>query len=357
MILGMGAAAGVVACGDRGIGDAGKKLGVAVVGLGSAAVDSFIPTVNRSPQCRLAGLVDVDAERLRALGRRFGVPGHALYTQDSFDRIAENPDIDLVYIAAPNALHAEYTIRAARAGKHVLCEKPMAVTVAECRAMIEACDQADRLLAIAYRLHYSPHHQEMVRSLREKRFGQLKIVRADIGYPLRGDIGWRASRKLAGGGALLEQGVYSVRAACLMTGEFPTEVRGYDLTVDTERFAEVEGTVSWTMQFPSGVISNSVASYSTPANHIWAGAQSGWFTLDRPFSPGNDISAETSSGAVRISHVDQFAMQTEHFCELIRNNQRPGPGISGLDGMRDVHIINSIYESIRAGHPVKLTPI
>lgn len=353
VIIGLGAAAGIAACGTKSAsGD--RRLGVAVAGLGMASVDMFIPSVQRSSQCRLAALVDVDVEKMRSLGQKFGIPPEAQYTQETFDRIADNPDIDLVYVAVPNALHAEYTIRAAQAGKHVLCEKPMAVSTGECQAMIDACEKADRILAIAYRLHHSPHHRALLQSLQKQDLGQLKVLRADIGYPLGENPGWRTNRKLAGGGALLEQGVYSVNAACTMTGEIPTEISGYELKSDPALYADVDETVSWTMRFPSGAIANCVASYTMPANHIWAGSGAGWYELDMPFST-DKIQSRTSNGKVSMDQVDQFALQTEHFCELIRNNQRPGAGISPQDGMRDVRIINAIYESINTGRTITLS--
>jgi predicted dehydrogenase len=356
----LGAAAGLAACDRSGTGTAPattgnyRKLGVAVVGIGGVSVRDVFPALKRSNHCRLAGLVSSDAGKLQEMGKRFDVPANGQFTYDKFDSIADNPDIDLVYIALPNALHAEYTIRAAAAGKHVLCEKPMAVTVAECEAMIEACNKARKTLAIAYRLHYSPHHKEMVRSLRAMEFGRVQIIRADIGYPLKpDDAGWRLKRSLAGGGVLLEQGVYPVNAARIMVGEDPVEVLGYETKSDTTRFAEVDETVAWSMRFANGTVAHCAASYTVPANHIWAGGPSGWFELDDAFSVG-DIEAQTSKGSIRIGQVDQFGLQVDHVSRLIQDGKPPDPGISAEDGLRDVRIINAIYESIQARRVVEL---
>jgi predicted dehydrogenase len=354
-LLGLGAAAGLAACGSRSGADGNnyRKLGVAIAGVGGVVKRDVIPSIQRSRHCRLAGFVSSSEDKLRSLGKEFDVPETGQYTYDQFDRIAENRDIDIVYIALPNALHAEYTVRAARAGKHVLCEKPMAVTVEQCEQMIEECGRAGRALAIAYRLHYSPHHQRLIQSVRANEIGSLQIVRADIGYPMRGDGGWRLKRELAGGGVLLEQGVYPVYSARTLMGAEPVEVLGYESRSDPKRFAEVEETVSWSMRFANGAVAHCAASYTVPANRVWAGGSSGWFALDEAYSL-DDIEASTNEGGVRIGQVDQFVLQLDSFSQLIQKGAAPGAGISGMDGLRDVRIISAIYESIRAGKLVRL---
>ena len=359
-LLALGAAAGLAACGSGGgsgsaaSGGNYRKLGVAIAGVGGVVTRDVIPAIKRSDHCRLAGFVSSGADKLQSLGKQFDVPETGLYTYEQFDRIVDNRDIDLVYIALPNALHAEYTVRAARAGKHVLCEKPMAVTVEQCEQMIEACGQANRALAVAYRLHYSPHHQQLIRSVREKEIGEVQIVRADIGYPMRGDGGWRLKRELAGGGVLLEQGVYPVYSARTLMGAEPVEVLGYESRSDRKRFAEVDETVSWSMRFANGAVAHCAASYTVPANRVWAGGSSGWFALDDAYSL-DDIEASTHKGGMRIGQVDQFVLQLDNLSRLIQDGKPPGAGISGMDGLRDVRIISAIYESIRAGKVVQLT--
>jgi predicted dehydrogenase len=354
-LLGLGAVTTLAACGVGTRNDGGRKVGVAVAGVGSVALSMVIPAIAASSRCRLAGLVDIDTARLRDVAGKYGLDDKALYTQTDFDRIADNADIDVVYIAVPNALHAEYAIRAARAGKHVLVEKPMATTVAECEAMIEASRAADRQLAVAYRLVHSPHHQRLQQHVQHADFGTLKLIRADIGYPLGADAGWRLRRALSGGGALLEQGVYCVHAACQLAGAAPVEVGGFEMKSDPQRFAEVDETSMWTMRFASGAVAQCSASYTMPVRHLWAGSSTGWIELDDPFSY-DEIEARTSNGRLKMEQVDQFALQMDHFCQLVRDGQAPGAGISAQDGLRDVRIINAVYESIRTGRRVPLTP-
>lgn len=353
VLLGLGAVAGLAACGGAGTAAEGRKLGVAVVGLGGVTGRNVLPSIEASDHCRVAGLVSSDAGKLQSLGKKFGVPASGRYTYENFDAIADNADVDIVYIALPNALHAEYTIRAARAGKHVICEKPMAVTVAECEAMIAACDEAQRSLAVAYRLHFSPHHQELLRVAREQELGPIQVIRADIGYPLGDEGGWRLDPALAGGGVLLEQGVYPVNTARSIMGEDPVEVLGYETKSDAKKFAGVEETVRWSMHFANGAVAHCNASYTIPANRIWMGGPSGWFQLERAYS-ADKIAASNSHGKVRLKQVDQFGLQMDHFARLIRNGEVPGAGISGKDGLRDVRIMTAIYESIRTKKAVQL---
>lgn len=352
VIAGLGAAAGLAACGGEKTTGTQRKLGIAVAGIGSVATRSVLPALQRSKYCRVAGLIDRKPDKMKAIGKQFDVPESAQYTFDRFDSIADNPDIDIVYIAVPNALHAQYAIRAARAGKHVLCEKPMAVTVAQCEEMIAACDQAGKLLAVAYRVHFSEHHQHMLRELRDHEVGRVQIIRASIGYPLK-EGGWRLDRSLAGGGVLLEQGVYAVNSARTIVGEDPVEVFGYEMKSDPRRFAQVEESVSWSMRFANDAVAQCLSSYTVPENRIWAGGSAGWFELDKAYSL-DDIRARSNKGDVSIREPDQFMRQVDHFSRLIQDGQRPGAGISGADGLRDVRIITAIYESIRTQKVVAL---
>lgn len=349
----MGALASLAACGGSETALGGRKLGVAVVGLGGVTGRNVLPSLKSSANCRISGLVSSDAGKLQSFGKKFDVPASGQYTYDDFDKIADNADIDAVYIALPNALHAQFTIRAARAGKHVICEKPMAVTVAECEAMIAACDEAKRALAIAYRLHFSPHHQALLKTARDQQFGAVQVIRADLGYPLGDEGGWRLDPALAGGGVLLEQGVYPVYTARTIVGADPVEVLGYESKSDSTKFARVEETASWSMHFGNGAVAHCATSYTIPANRIWMGGAKGWFQLEQAYS-ADKIAASNSDGKVSLKQVDQFELQMDHFAKLVRGGEAPGAGISGQDGLRDVRIMAAIYESIRTKKPVQL---
>ena len=181
----------------------------------------------------------------------------------------------------PNGMHAEYTVRAARAGKHVLCEKPMANTPAECRQMIDAARQADRKLMVAYRVRYEPFNQALIKSVRDQEFGPLKIVLSEHGFNIGNPDQWRLKRAMAGGGSLMDIGIYSLNAARYVTGEEPTEVTAMEYTTPGDpRFKEVEETINFQLRFPSGVLANCMSSYGAPVNRIRAIGTKGWIELE-----------------------------------------------------------------------------
>src|SRR5688572_15175028 len=344
VLLGIGAAASVMACGRGAPDGQGTKLGVALVGIGDLAQSQVIPAIRRTGRCRLAGLVSGGSDKLRDLGGRFDVAENALYSYDDFDRIAENPDIDIVYILLPNAMHAEFAVRAAQAGKHVLCEKPLAVTVAEGEAMIAASRTAGKYLAVAYRLQYSPHHREMVRLARDQVYGPVQLVQANIGFGIE-DGDWRLKRKLAGGGVLLEQGVYAVQAARSLNGYPPVEVFAHESKSDPKRYAEVEESAHWTMRFPDGAIAHCAASYSMRMNRLWAGAAEGFFELEPAYTYDN-LRGTSSGGKIDAAQVNQFALQLDDFARCVQQEAPPELN-SGEQGLHDLRIIQAIYQSIR----------
>jgi predicted dehydrogenase len=354
ILAGLGAAAGLGACGRVGDGSGADRVGVAVVGLGNLALSRVLPALRDSERCRVAALVSSGPDKMRDVGSRFGVAEAAQYTYDDFDRIGANPDVDFVYILVPNALHSEFAIRAAAAGKHVFCEKPMAVSVEQCQAMIAACEQADRYLAVAYRMQFVPQYREMIRLASERAYGHVRLVRAEIGFPVGEGDTWRLKRSLAGGGALMEMGVYAVQAGCHLAGEDPTTVSGFELPrSDPGRFREVEESVAWSMEFADGSVTQCAACYSTKGlNRIWAGAEGGYFSMHPAFSLKR-LEVETSSGSIRKPQVDQFVAQLDEFARCIQEKQAPVYG-TALEGMRDVKVITRIYESIATGSRVRV---
>src|SRR5687768_16594218 len=180
------------------------KLGIALVGLGKLSKEQLAPAFRKTKHCRLAALVSGSPRKLKAWGKKYKIPEENRYSYEEFDHIAENPDVDIVYVVLPNAMHGEFTIRAARAGKHVLCEKPMEVSIRRCEQMIEACRRAKRQLAIAYRLQFEPHHLEMMRMARDEEFGEIKLIEASFGFKIGESNQWRLKKDLSGGGALMD---------------------------------------------------------------------------------------------------------------------------------------------------------
>jgi predicted dehydrogenase len=242
-------------------------------------------------------------------------------------------------------------IRAAKAGKHVICEKPMATSVADCQRMIDACRAANRTLSIGYRLHFDPYHLEVARLGREKVFGAVKNVGAEFGFVIRPGV-WRLNEKLAGGGPLMDLGIYCVQAACYATGEDPVTVTAkFGPKTDANRFAEVEESIDWTLGFPSGAKSQGSCSYNGMMNHLRVEAASGWSELHSAFSY-RGISGRTSAQKLSYPTVNQQALQMDGIAQSILAG-RPSI-VPGEMGLRDVRILMAIYEAARTGRSVSL---
>lgn len=287
------------------------------------------------------------------MARQYGVPMRGVYTYDTFDQIRDNPDIDVVYIILPNAMHAEYTVRAAAAGKHVMCEKPMAPTVAECQRMIDACEQAQRTLMIAYRAHFEAHNVEAHRLLREGAIGELKLIVADharILDPSHPQDRWRTQHALAGGGALVDIGIYSLNAARWFVGQEPHALWATSYsTPGDERFHEVEESLSFVLRFPGGVIANCLASYGVERvkRYRLIGAE-GWLDLDPATEyEGNRLVIGRKDGREQriIKPGNQFASEIDHLSQCIQ--ERRQPDTPGAMGMQDVRLIQEMYAAAR----------
>jgi glucose-fructose oxidoreductase len=246
----------------------GKKLGWAIVGLGRLAVNQILPALARCEKTRVTALVSGRPEKARRLAQVYGVDPKAIYSYDSYEDMARNPAIDAVYVVLPNSMHAEYTIRALKAGKHVLCEKPMANTPEECEQMIAAARAASRKLMIAYRLRYEPFNQKLIQIARDTaEMGPTRIITAEAGFSIGDPAQWRLKKKMAGGGSLMDIGIYALQAARYLSGEEPVAVEAMTHTTPGDpRFAEVEENVTFQLRFPSGILANCASSYGAGLN-------------------------------------------------------------------------------------------
>ena len=330
----------------------GKKLGFALVGLGGLATNQIAPGLLKSKHCKLAGIVTGTPTKEKVWAEKYGIPEKSIYNYENFDSIKDNPDIDVVYIVLPNSMHKEFTIRGAQAGKHVLCEKPMANSAVDCEAMIAACKKANRKLAIGYRCHFEPHHQEIMRLAREKTFGEMKMIEAGFGFRLGNPNQWRLKADLAGGGALMDVGIYALQACRYLTGEEPSLISAIETKTDFEKFKEVDETIVWTMTFPSGVIANCSTTYNfNGVKHCKASCSDGWFELD-PAYGYDGITGMTSKGELKLESGDQFAAEMDDFAKCITENKESR--VSGEEGLKDLIAVEAIYKSIRTGTPVRL---
>ena len=333
--------------------DADRKLGVALVGLGGLSTNQIAPALQKTKFCRLAGIVTGTPAKAAKWKAQYNLPDKSIYNYDTMEQMADNPDIDVVYVVTPNALHAEHTIKAAKAGKHVLCEKPMEVSSDKCQQIIDACKQAGRQLAIGYRLHFEPNNLECIRLARAKVFGGLKFISADFGFRIGDPNQWRLKQALAGGGPLMDVGIYALQATRYITGEEPVSVTAVQTVTDPVKFKEVEETIAWQLKFPSGIVTSSTSTYNfNGLARYRAFAENGWFGLE-PAYGYNGIQGRRSDGeAINRESGDQFAAQMDDFAQCILNNQPTR--VPGEEGLRDVKIMMAIYEAARTGKAVNL---
>ncbi|MDX2250339.1 MAG: Gfo/Idh/MocA family oxidoreductase [Bacteroidia bacterium] len=349
--LGLGAMAGISSLPVLGRPLNEKKLGVALVGLGNYSNILLGPAFADTQNCYLAGIVTGTPAKATEWSARYNIPPQNIYNYETFDRIADNPDIDIVYIVLPNFLHAEYTIRAAKAGKHVICEKPMALNVRECEAMIEACDKAGKLLSIGYRLHFEPHHKEVMRLGKEKPYGPINLIESSLGYHLSDPTLWRLDKKKGGGGAIMDLGVYAIQGARYVVGEEPVSVTAQGIRRDFTRFRDIYETIFWQMNFPGGEVANCSTSYSSYVDRLYVSCYHGWFGL-KPSYGGNGTEGETSDGPMSFPAINQQAAQMDGFVECIRENRRSA--ISGEEGLRDLRVIEAVLKSADTGKKIRL---
>ena len=327
-----------------------KKLGVALVGLGGYATGQLGPALLQTEHCYLAGIVTGTPSKIPAWKEKYNIPDKNIYSYETYDEIANNPDIDIIYVVLPNSMHAEYSIRGSKAGKHVICEKPMAISVAECDAMIAAAENANKSLSIGYRLHYDPYHLEMIRLVKEKTFGDLNKM--DSAFSFMATKGqWRLNKELSGGGPLMDLGVYCLQAACYTSGSNPVAVTAQAPPVtDKTKFINVEETLNFQMEMPGGLIASCRTSYSENNNFVKATASKGWVELKPAFGYGG-IKLNTSDN--RQFSVPAFSQQAAQLDDIALSitNKQPSK-IPGEMGRRDMQIIQAIYEAMESGKRV-----
>ncbi|HEX2101389.1 MAG TPA: Gfo/Idh/MocA family oxidoreductase [Candidatus Synoicihabitans sp.] len=325
-----------------------RKLGVALVGLGSYSTGELAPALEKTRWCHLTGVVTGDREKGERWARQHKFPVENIYNYETLGEIASNRTIDIVYIVTPPGLHARDAIAAARSGKHVICEKPMANTVAECDAIIAACRDAGVKLSIGYRLQFDPFHQEIDRLAQES--GPLREMAGGHSFPLRRRV-WRLDKQLAGGGPLMDVGIYVIQAACRAAGGVaPVAVTARERPKSNpDLFKEVEETIEFTLHFPQGQRCEGITSYAEHHSFFQAAGPNATIELQPAYSY-RGIRGRTSAGELAFAGVPQQALQMDDFARAILDN-RPTP-VGGEMGRMHLAVIEAIYEAARTGRRV-----
>lgn len=331
----------------------GKKLNVALVGLGNYATYLAVG-LETCQYCKLAGIVTGHPAKAEEWKKKYAIPEKNIYNYENFDTIVNNKDIDLVYVVLPNSMHKEYVLRAAKAGKHVIVEKPMALSAADCREMIDACKKAGVQLAVGYRLHYEPYHLELKRLGQQKVFGTVRIIEVSLGYHSGEPSQWRLKKALAGGGPLMNVGIYCVQASRYVTGEEPISVTAqFGPVTDAALFSEVEASITWQLEFPGGTLSNSSSAYNCNIDRFYAGADEGFFELSPAVSYG-PFKGRTSKGELDFPAINQQTTQMDEIAKVLLANEKLPLHITGEEGLKDMKIIEAIYQSGQTGRRISL---
>lgn len=340
------------------------SVGVAVVGLGDFALNQMMPRFDQAERVHVAALVSGNRDKLRRVGEAYGVPPGSRYTYETFDRIVQNDDVDAVYIVLPSGLHAEWTERAFAAGKHVLCEKPMALKPADCERMIAAGRRAGRKLMIAYRVHFEPHNLRAMELMREGAVGDLRALRAEQANVFdRTTPGenWRLNSALAGESPLEDLGIYGLQAALYLSGEMPESVSAQSSRPAGDlRFSQIAASMSSQLRFPSGAIAQLSTSYDSLSNNfVDAHGTEGAILLDPATSySGQTLKVESRDGKPRVltpgDPERQFAGELDHFANAIRDGSEIV--VPGEMGLRDVRLMDAVNLSARERRIVRLNP-
>ena len=324
-----------------------QSLGVALVGLGSYSTHQLAPALLKTQYCHLAGIVTGTPSKAKRWSRKYGISENHIYNYDSFDRIAEDDAIDIVYVVLPNSMHAEFTIRAARAGKHVICEKPMGLTSLECLEMMQACKAAGVKLGVGYRLHSEPYTQEVKRHVANNTFGEPRFLTSSAAYVSRGNPEqWRLNKALSGGGALMNMGCYAFQALIYSCGKNPILVSAQEFSTRPGYFKQTDETVTAQFSWKEGYLGQMMTSHNYRSNHLRAEYQKGWIELS-PASTYIPLAGQTSNGPMEFQQESQQKLQMDDFAQHILHdlpNRAPGEM-----GHRDLVIIEAIYESIQKG--------
>jgi glucose-fructose oxidoreductase len=319
-----------------------EKLGVALVGLGYYSTQVLAPALQLTNQCELKGVVTGSPEKALQWKKDFDLNEKSIYDYANFDTIVNNPEIDVVYVVLPPSMHAEYVIRAANAGKHVWCEKPMAMTEAECQKMILACAKNKVKLSIGYRMHHEPNTQKIIQFRKQLKYGKVINVNAAAGYRESRTNHWKQIKKM-GGGAMYDMGVYPLNAIRYATGLEPISVLAKQSTTRPEIYKEVDETMLFDLDFGNGVTAHGETSFGKNMNDLMVKCEKGWYKLS-PFQSYAGVQGETSDGIkLGPSNANQQARQMDNDALSIKNGLPVL--VPGEEGLKDIRVVEAIYRS------------
>jgi len=332
----------------------GPTLKVALMGLGSYA-GRVADAMQSCKRAKITGLISGTPSKITDWSAKYNVPKNNCYNYENFDAIKDNPDIDAVYVITPNGLHKDQSIRVAKAGKHVICEKPMGVNAAEGQAMVDACKAANVKLLIGYRMHYEPKTMAVIQMRKDGEFGKVNFFQGQSGFRIGDPTQWRLNKELAGGGAMMDIGIYSINGSRYMLGEDPIWVTAQETKTDPVKFKEgVDETIQFQMGFPSGAVANCLSTYNMGnLDRFFMTGSDGWVEM-KPSTGYGPIEGRTHKGELTQPHVTHQTLQMDGMAELIFDGVQPIVPVDGEEGVKDMKIIDAIFKAVKTGGQVEI---
>ncbi|MEO6220621.1 MAG: Gfo/Idh/MocA family oxidoreductase [Ginsengibacter sp.] len=332
----------------------GPLLRVAIMGLGSYGT-RVADAMQSSTRAKLIGVISGTPSKITAWQSKYNIPEKNCYNYENFDNIKNNPDIDAVYVITPNALHHDQAIRVAKAGKHVICEKPMALNAREGQEMIDACKNANVKLLVGYRMHFEPHTLEIIRMRKEGEFGKILFFQGLSGFKI-GDPGqWRLTKKLAGGGALMDIGIYSINGSRYMIGEDPIWVTAEETKNNPEKFKDdVDETIQFQLGFPGGAVASCLSTYSmNNLDRFFLNGEKGYAEL-QPSTGYGPIKGRTHKGELNQPIVIHQTVQMDKMAGIILDGDQPIVPVDGEEALKDLKIIDAIFQAVKTAKKIEL---
>jgi predicted dehydrogenase len=332
----------------------GPLLRVAIMGLGGYGT-RVAEAMQSCKKAKLVGVISGTPSKIKNWQLRYGIPEKNCYNYENFDQVKDNPDIDAVYIITPNGLHHDQAIRVAKAGKHVISEKPMALNAKEAQEMIDACKQAKVKLLVGYRMHFEPKTLEIIRMRKAGELGKIKFFQGLSGFVIGDPTQWRLNKQLSGGGAMMDIGIYSVNGSRYMVGEEPIWVTAQETKTDQVKFKEgIDETIQFLLGFPSGAVASCLSTYSmNDLDRFFLDGSDGFAEL-QPATGYGPIAGRTSKGELTQAPTIHQAVQMDNMAGILFSGEQPIVPIDGEEALRDLKIIDAIYLAARTGKKVEL---
>jgi predicted dehydrogenase len=308
-----------------------------------------------SKKAKLVGVISGTPAKITAWQTKYNIPEKNCYNYENFDNIKNNPDIDAVYVITPNGLHHDQVIRVAKAGKHVICEKPMALNAKEGQEMVDACKKANVKLLVGYRMHFEPKTLEIIRMRKDNEFGKILFFQGLCGFRIGDPTQWRLNKQLAGGGSLMDIGIYAINGARYMVGEEPIWVTAEETKTDTVKFKEgVDETIQFQLGFPSGAVASCLSTYSmNNLDRFFLNGVNGYAEM-QPSTGYGPIKGRTNKGELTHPHVTHQTVQMDEMAGILLEGKQPIVPVDGEEGVRDLKIIDAIYAACRSGKKIEL---